>query len=223
MPLESVAEWRARIGSSWCAVGRPFKSKSSRSRKPHRVLSQDQVETMMMLLSISFIRWLLFDLPGGFLILHVCELYIMWWNSLFVVLCLLDWQSVPNLLWTKTSGRFTFISGKNIFKRRTIVLIRRKVVITMLESTLSVTSNLIGTLLLMSGDVELNPGPGKCWSTYTIFFAVWQSTYIKFRIIVIICGQALWFISNWLSPGLNYDNVDSTHTLGMWHNNLSVL
>ena len=82
-------------------------------------------------------------------------------SSFFVVLCLLDWQSVPDLLWKKTSGRFTFTSGKKVLKRRTIVLIRRKVVITMLESTLSMASNLIGTLLLMSGDVELNPGPGK--------------------------------------------------------------
>ena len=26
MPLGSVEEWRARIGSSWCALGRPVKS-----------------------------------------------------------------------------------------------------------------------------------------------------------------------------------------------------
>ena len=77
------------------------------------------------------------------------------------MLCLLDWQSVPNLLWKKTSGRFTFTSGKKVCTRRTFVLIKRKVVITMLESTLSTASNLVGTLLLMSGDVELNPGPGR--------------------------------------------------------------
>ena len=28
MPLGSIAEWRARIGSSWCALGRPFKTRS---------------------------------------------------------------------------------------------------------------------------------------------------------------------------------------------------
>ena len=33
MPLWSVQEWRARIGTSWCALGRPIRSKSSyRSR-----------------------------------------------------------------------------------------------------------------------------------------------------------------------------------------------
>ena len=29
MPLASVKEWRARIGSSWCALGRPFKASKS--------------------------------------------------------------------------------------------------------------------------------------------------------------------------------------------------
>ena len=29
MPLCSNEEWRARIGSSWCALGRPFKRNSS--------------------------------------------------------------------------------------------------------------------------------------------------------------------------------------------------
>ena len=29
MPLWSVQEWRARIGNSWCALGRPIRSKSS--------------------------------------------------------------------------------------------------------------------------------------------------------------------------------------------------
>ena len=28
MPLASNEEWRARIGSSWCALGRPFKRRS---------------------------------------------------------------------------------------------------------------------------------------------------------------------------------------------------
>ena len=29
MPLASVEEWRARIGSCWCALGRPFKASNS--------------------------------------------------------------------------------------------------------------------------------------------------------------------------------------------------
>ena len=34
MPLASVEEWRARIGSCWCALGRPFKT--NRSSENHR-------------------------------------------------------------------------------------------------------------------------------------------------------------------------------------------
>ena len=40
MPLASVEEWRARIGSSWCALGRPFKtSKSSGNYRSFAALS----------------------------------------------------------------------------------------------------------------------------------------------------------------------------------------
>ena len=53
MPLGSVAEWRARIGSSWCALGRPFKIRSP-FRRVHAVgrlqskLTVNQVVTMIM-------------------------------------------------------------------------------------------------------------------------------------------------------------------------------
>ena len=50
MPYWSIAEWRARIGSSWCALGRPVKSKSSYRRGSgwvRRVLTLNQVVTMM--------------------------------------------------------------------------------------------------------------------------------------------------------------------------------
>ena len=40
MPLESIQEWRARIGSSWCALGHPMKSKSPRGTgRPKRCRS----------------------------------------------------------------------------------------------------------------------------------------------------------------------------------------
>lgn len=29
MPFGSIAEWRARIGSSWCALGRPLNARST--------------------------------------------------------------------------------------------------------------------------------------------------------------------------------------------------
>ena len=53
MPLWSIAEWRARIGSSWCAIGRPFKTKSSlrhgASGRAERVLTLNQVVTIVII------------------------------------------------------------------------------------------------------------------------------------------------------------------------------
>ena len=53
MPQWSVAEWRARIGGSWLAIGRPIKSKSSSpcggAGCMQRVLTMNRVVTMMSL------------------------------------------------------------------------------------------------------------------------------------------------------------------------------
>ena len=44
MPLASVEEWRARIGSCWCALGRPFKmSKSPGNYRSFAALSGSAV------------------------------------------------------------------------------------------------------------------------------------------------------------------------------------
>ena len=154
----------------------------------------------MMMLSIFFIHWLLFDLPGVF----GCLVY--WITVTITCTCMmfcivaflvLDWCSIPSLLWKVTREKVkcpTIINRKRVFKRRTIVLIRRKVVITMLETSLSMTSNLVSILLQMSGDVELNPGPGKI-----VYDACYSGLYTR--------------ILN--HPGLNYDVVDSTNILGM--------
>ena len=53
MPYWSIAEWRARIGSSWCTLGRPVKSKSCSRRGSgwvQRVLTMNQVVTMMIMM-----------------------------------------------------------------------------------------------------------------------------------------------------------------------------
>ena len=56
MPYWSIGEWRARIGSSWCALGRPMKTKSSFRRGAgwvQRVLTLNQVvTTMIMVISL---------------------------------------------------------------------------------------------------------------------------------------------------------------------------
>ena len=53
MPAWSIAEWRARIGASWCALGRPFKTRSpfrNGSRRRLRVFTLNQVVTFIFLL-----------------------------------------------------------------------------------------------------------------------------------------------------------------------------
>ena len=55
MPLGSIAEWRARIGSSWCALGRPFKTRSPFRGGAGRLqtpLTLNQVVTTMVILII---------------------------------------------------------------------------------------------------------------------------------------------------------------------------
>ena len=56
MPLGSIAEWRARIGSSWCALGQPFKTRSpfrhTGAGRLQTPLTLNQVVTMMMTLII---------------------------------------------------------------------------------------------------------------------------------------------------------------------------
>ena len=53
MPYWSIGEWRARIGSSWWAMGRPFKTRSPFRGKKQRALPLSQGVTMMLLLIMS--------------------------------------------------------------------------------------------------------------------------------------------------------------------------
>ena len=53
MPYWSIGEWRARIGSSWLALGRPFKTRSPFRGKKQRALPLSQGVTMMFLLIMS--------------------------------------------------------------------------------------------------------------------------------------------------------------------------
>ena len=56
MPLWSIGEWRARIGSSWCALGRPFKTRSpfrgGGGGRVLRALTQSDVVTMIIMLMV---------------------------------------------------------------------------------------------------------------------------------------------------------------------------
>ena len=67
MPLWSIGEWRARIGSSWCALGWPFKTRSplggGGGRRVLRALTRTDVVTMIIMLmvfiGINFGLWTL--------------------------------------------------------------------------------------------------------------------------------------------------------------------
>ena len=53
MPLWSIGEWRARIGSSWCVLGRPFKIRSPfRGGRVLRALTRSDVVTMIIMLMV---------------------------------------------------------------------------------------------------------------------------------------------------------------------------
>ena len=54
MPYWSIGEWRARIGSSWCALGRPFKMRSPfRGKTTQRALTLNQGVATLFLLIMS--------------------------------------------------------------------------------------------------------------------------------------------------------------------------
>ena len=53
MPYWSIGEWRAHIGSSWCALGRPFKMRSPFRGKTHRGLTLSQGVATLFLLIMS--------------------------------------------------------------------------------------------------------------------------------------------------------------------------
>ena len=54
MPFGSIEEWRACIGTSWCALGRPVKKRSCRLKyvggRSWTVLSLHHVVTMLIIL-----------------------------------------------------------------------------------------------------------------------------------------------------------------------------
>ena len=60
MPYWSIGEWRACIGSSWCALGRPFKMRSPFRGKTQRdlMLSQGVAALFLLIMSIGINLWL---------------------------------------------------------------------------------------------------------------------------------------------------------------------
>ena len=56
MPLWSIEDWRARIGSCWCALGRTFNTRFTRCRgKSQRDLSTHQAATMVIMMILFIV------------------------------------------------------------------------------------------------------------------------------------------------------------------------
>ena len=57
MPFWSNEEWRARIGSSWCALGRPFKSSGSHHSYDFFVLSgRTMLQAVYVLMALMLVQ-----------------------------------------------------------------------------------------------------------------------------------------------------------------------
>ena len=87
-------------------------------------------------------------------------------------------------------------NGSLVTKRREDLRIQY-LVNSMLDTALSVAATVIASLLLLSGDIEQNPGPGKE-----------QRTLYSYNNIVYF----YWF--NLLHVDLDYNSVDATQELG---------
>lgn len=82
MPLWSVEEWRARIGSCWCTLGRPFNTRSTRSGgKSQRVLTLHQVTTMVIAMMLLIAANLLLCAIQHKVFLSASELCVSTCNS----------------------------------------------------------------------------------------------------------------------------------------------
>ena len=58
MPLWSNEEWRARIGSCWCALGRPFKTDKSSGSYPSCALSGRAIQAVYVLMALILVQGL---------------------------------------------------------------------------------------------------------------------------------------------------------------------
>ena len=89
---------------------------------------------------------------------------------MYTVLHTLDWQrALSNVIVTVQVATTKLKSSTDLNKKKTTLLARAKdslmyaLVLTnaLLDATLSVASSVVVSRLLISGDVESNPGPGR--------------------------------------------------------------
>ena len=206
MPLGSIEEWRARIGTSWCALGRSLKSDSSHS--VGRPRHQEWRGTLLSPAVLVIMLWILFSLvwkgeylfvetpnrsvpthdhlSGSldleFLLIQLIFLFCLL-HSIFVniyqilhqllansINCLSCWLHLKPLhvavadfvtrQWNESelyNSKLTscwFVTERIIPK-----LVWLEVALSALM--VSLTAAVLRSLLLRSGDVERNPGPGR--------------------------------------------------------------
>ena len=92
-----------------------------------------------------------------------------------------DVESIPFLLRLLTASKQAVIFDIEVDQTRSMVTIRREdltisyLVNCILDVALSVAASVVASLLLLSGDIEQNPGPGKelcCHYCSTIMFVL---------------------------------------------------
>ena len=100
------------------------------------------------------------------------------------VIVRLDWMRAVSVLRKALANdetKYGVVKGVE-FKKRSVILRWLAVAKALLDTVLSVTSSVIVSKLLMSGDVEKNPGPGGRWiiATYRTIFSQHRALALLF-------------------------------------------
>ena len=175
MPYWSIGEWRARIGSSWCALGRPFKTRSPFRGKTQRdlTLSRGVATLFLLIMSIGINLWLHTLVARGchLPLLSECMLYdmvrtLLIMNQLAELLSALSVNSVARAFLADLS------QGGTLPDR--MYLINLGLILTLV---LQITSAVVYQLLSMatrrsksfSSDLTESFSFGTCFAYYSIF------------------------------------------------------
>ena len=101
------------------------------------------------------------------------------------------------------------------YKRRRNVRgdIRTLVNKSLLDTALSVSASVVMSLLLLSGDIEENPGPGSQGVQLLVIIIIWiEMCMLLSFFIVIHCA-----LHSYYNIDLDYNTVDSAQILGRYY------
>ena len=176
MPIASNEEWRARIGSSWCALGRPFKRRNrkcppSDSGDVVQLSSHQFLYLMTMIILLTQTIWvtvtfsklrigdhdrLMYAFPTRGNLLLLCHIN--------VYACMHVGEELFGYTATKLPGTSQSISYMWANNNNLLYHDGSQMISTLASMTFVAV---IHSLLLRAGDVEQNPGPGKCSTLYS--------------------------------------------------------